>query len=717
MTLDSKSSLENQITRCEKIIGKVWNRIKPVIGLDVRSMALFRIMIALTTIYDCFDRMGDLQAHYSDEGIISRSFVLSSFWNHWWVSIYMMSGLVWFTYFLFFLHILAAFSLLIGYYTTLSTFITWFFVISIQSRNFVVGHGGDVLHRNMLFFAMFVPLGRAFSVDAALALQPQAKRKKKHVTFSSDVAGAFSFDNLFVEGPQYNTEDKLVANVATFALMMQLVCMYVSAHYHKSGLEWTEYGTASWLALQLDYFRKPFGDLLLLFPAACTFLTFAVLKWQKVGTFCLFFPYFVGPLKTFGVTGYWFMHVSFALAFRLDQFAWVTCSAILVLLPSWFWDDLLFKFLRLKNKERTNLQLYCYQNCNSCKHVFQFVKTFLLFDETRLIPYSSLQLLNSEEEIPCQCGNHCNWTDEEKGRGFADSKPRKTHQLDSWMVVKDHSATFRQNWDAVVAVCSASPFLFPFARLLNVKPIKKMGQAILGRIHDHKDFELDELEAASFRTLPHKAFQAKNPTALFEVLWMTWMVFKKLSKNLLVGLFLFLIVTWCFGNFSATNHLGTPPSLKWIVWTAHLDQNWSMFAPRPPDTTWWYSIEATLDNGEKVQLWNGGGIHNLEPVPMTWDKPDPFNIPFKNHRWFKFFEHGYNSHSAREEVRLQFGRWLCREYNKVHSDPERLHTFAVHWMSEQVETAKLDGSRIPKAKVTLWNHICYDKEKERNSVG
>lgn len=38
-------------------------------------------------------------------------------------------------------------------------------------------------------------------------------------------------------------------------------------------------------------------------------------------------------------------------------------------------------------------------------------------------------------------------------------------------------------------------------------------------------------------------------------------------------------------------------------------------------------------------------------------------------RWFKLFENGLNSHASKEDIRLYFGRWFCREY----------HYYIVHW--------------------------------------
>ncbi len=54
-------------------------------GLDVRTLALFRVAIGMMVIGDLWDRSSDLVAHYTDEGVMPRSLVLSHFWNKYYV--------------------------------------------------------------------------------------------------------------------------------------------------------------------------------------------------------------------------------------------------------------------------------------------------------------------------------------------------------------------------------------------------------------------------------------------------------------------------------------------------------------------------------------------------------------------------------------------------------------------------------------------------------
>ncbi len=86
---------------------------------------------------------------------------------------------------------------------------------------------------------------------------------------------------------------------------------------------------------------------------------------------------------------------------------------------------------------------------------------------------------------------------------------------------------------------------------------------------------------------------------------------------------------------------------------------------------------------------------------VSWTPPVPFYKSFRNHRWFKYFEVYNKPHQA--DMRLSFGRYLCREWNKRHTGDEHLVTYTV-WVMEKRNL--LDGTSVPLAKTALWEHVC-----------
>jgi len=163
-------------------------------------------------------------------------------------------------------------------------------------------------------------------------------------------------------------------------------------------------------------------------------------------------------------------------------------------------------------------------------------------------------------------------------------------------------------------------------------------------------------------------------------------------------------VSWNASNLGSPLHL--PYNSNWVGLALHLDQFWGMFSPHPPKAHWYYVIQAYQHDGTEFELFKNEGIFKWEGnKPFNFDKPNPFHLSFKNHRWYKFFEMGFNG-DGHENIRLNFGRWVCREYNAVHSGDERLHSYKVWFL---LEWQQLYGERSAPSKQVLWEHMCYHK--------
>lgn len=96
-----------------------------------------------------------------------------------------------------FLQLICTLCFLVGYRTKLNLVLIWIFVASFQSRNFLVGHGGDIVHRMYIFWAFFFPVGEYYSVDAALKPSNNpfisSKKKKDHMVLTGGTVGIFIF--------------------------------------------------------------------------------------------------------------------------------------------------------------------------------------------------------------------------------------------------------------------------------------------------------------------------------------------------------------------------------------------------------------------------------------------------------------------------------------------------------------------------------------------
>lgn len=317
-----------------------WARAKVVeiFGADLRSLAAFRVALALLVLADLATRVTDLRAHYTDAGILPRTVLLQEVLNRWAFSLNVMNGEVFFQVLLVVAAALAALAMLVGYRTRLATVVAWVLLISIQYRNPLILNSGDGLLRMLLFWSMFLPLGAHWSVDRALETAP----KRLSMSYLS---------------------------MGTVALFMQIAFVYWFTVILKSGPEWRVDGTALYYALGADQFATPIGEYLHQFPVILKMLTFGTLGLEAFGPLLLFYPFFTGPVRTGAVLAFMSLHFGIWMTMDIGLFPWIAAFCMVCFLPSWFWENA--AKLRAAIPERLDVARRLRQAAASQLHVYR----------------------------------------------------------------------------------------------------------------------------------------------------------------------------------------------------------------------------------------------------------------------------------------------------------------------------------------------------------
>lgn len=285
-------------------------KFQELFGIDVRSLAFFRIGIALVILGDLFVRVSDLAAHYSDEGVLPRSILIDSILvDPWYFSIHLLNGTWQVQLLLFILTGLCALALLVGYHTRLATFFSWLLVISLQNRNPMVLQGGDIVLKVLLFWALFLPLGARWSIDQWLGRGKKVQNQ--------------------------------ILSAGTCALLLQICFIYWFSALLKTDPSWRQEGTAIWYTLNIEQYSTPLGLELLHYPALLKILTFATFYLEAFGPFFAFFPYWTAPLRFITAMVFIFFHlIGLNLAMELALFPYICAVAWIVFIPGWFWDKI-----------------------------------------------------------------------------------------------------------------------------------------------------------------------------------------------------------------------------------------------------------------------------------------------------------------------------------------------------------------------------------------
>ncbi|SNC74558.1 Vitamin K-dependent gamma-carboxylase [Hymenobacter gelipurpurascens] len=268
--------------------------------LDLRALALLRAAVAAVILLDLGIRATDLEAHYSNMGVLPLSVLYDKLWNPYQFSLHNTSGLWQVQALIFLVAAAAAVSLLLGHRTRLSTFISWVLLISVQNRNPMIVQGGDDLLRMLLFWGLFLPWGRVYSVDARKQPAPA------ELSYFS---------------------------AATVAYIVQIALVYWCTALLKSSPEWNRDGTALYYALSLDQVLMPGGRFLYQFPAAMRFLTLATYYTEMLLPFVLFIPFRVPWWRLLFVFIIYGFHLGISLTLFVGLFFLINMASVLGLLP------------------------------------------------------------------------------------------------------------------------------------------------------------------------------------------------------------------------------------------------------------------------------------------------------------------------------------------------------------------------------------------------
>ena len=273
------------------------------LDLDCRSLALLRICYGILVILDLGNRLFFLEAFYTDQGVLPRDFWISNCGWPEWISLHGCNGSSLFQSLVFGLHLSAAAALTLGWKTRWSGLLTWFLLCSLHSRNPMILHSGDTYLRVILFWGLFLPWGEVWSLDG-------------------------------------RSTEETHNPIANLAYLTQVSLVYWFAVIPKSGPSWTVTYEAAELALRIDQFVRPIGELLLSYPEQLKWITFLIWWFEALGPFLLFLPILRGHLRTAAVFLFMVLHLSFAMTLELGLFGYIGAASVAGLIPGSFWVEL-----------------------------------------------------------------------------------------------------------------------------------------------------------------------------------------------------------------------------------------------------------------------------------------------------------------------------------------------------------------------------------------
>jgi hypothetical protein len=285
------------------------SRLGELFGIDLRSLAAFRIGLGILLLWDLYGRARTLRMHYTGEGVFPRELAREWRPDSPLFRVFLLSDRVEVQAALFALFALVALLLALGWRTRVVSVVSFVLLASLVRRNPYVCHTGDVLLKALAFWAMFLPLGAHLSLDR-LRGSPRAP-----------------------SGPR-------VLTLATAGVLLQVAVFYVMAGYLKSRYAVWRDGEAVWIFTHVVEYTRPFGAWLGRFPLACRFLTFATLALEGLAPFLLFFPLGTARIRTGLVLAFSAFHLTLQATIHIGIFQLLCIVMLTLFLPGAAWDGL-----------------------------------------------------------------------------------------------------------------------------------------------------------------------------------------------------------------------------------------------------------------------------------------------------------------------------------------------------------------------------------------
>lgn len=261
-----------------------------------------RIAISLIIMLDLLIRVSDLEAFYSDSGVLPLEALFNNGWNEYFISIHTISGLWEVQLVLFSFSFFCAVMLLIGYRTQLFTVLSWFLLLSLHNRNGFILQGGDDLLRMVLFWCMFIPWGARYSYDS---LRSSAVEKKTIISIT----------------------------VPLFAYLLQISYLYTGSALLK-GPEWSSEFTALYYTYSLDQIAFPVTKYLYYHPSLLKELTRIAYYFELLIPILFFLPFLHSFFRLLAVILIILFHGFNELTLFIGLFPFIGVATTVGILPS-----------------------------------------------------------------------------------------------------------------------------------------------------------------------------------------------------------------------------------------------------------------------------------------------------------------------------------------------------------------------------------------------
>ncbi|MBI1900097.1 MAG: DUF393 domain-containing protein [Planctomycetia bacterium] len=538
--------------------------------IDLRSLGLFRILLATVLIWHWTTRWPWIDELYAAGGVLPSALSPNST-----VIPYFPSLLIWIDHSpswlrAFFLAALVCYVLFcVGYRTRVFGLLSLVAYSSIAHRNPYALIGADFVLGSFLLWAQVLPVGERFSIDALRTAL------RGHVPLrTAPAAGAKSAIPARRRSPLL---------VAALGAVLHLGLIYLCTAVWKSGRTWWDEGSATYYLMFMDQYTYPLAETLQEAPFwlhHC--LTWTTLALEYAALPVMLFPFGQPHLRRLLLVALIGLHAGIALVVDAGLFSCAMLAAFALLLTERDWD-LVRRMTSCCSRRRT---AYYDDNCGVCTKTAQLLA---LLDR-----HGNLSFIGSSDR-------------DARRHEIPEALTDKTV-----VVFDDGTGRMYTKSRAMAALVAGLPCPWHVLRLIALPGLARISDFFYDRFAKNRHRVSQWLGMAACGVRP----AAKGKFARDDVA-------QKESKNRLwwaniAGAIVLLAVLGAiyYGNFAPE---GTKMPLPWLDALTRMPpayQHWVMFSPDPPNFDMWHVAAARTADGREIDLFTGRPV-DFEPPPRA----------------------------------------------------------------------------------------------------
>jgi hypothetical protein len=294
--------------------------------MEPRTAGLFRWVLGFLCGADLIRHWVEARWFYSNAGVLTNHFHLyrpSSDYNF---SVFHAFSSLEEVHVAFALALFCHLCFMIGWHTKLFSILSFLIVTSLDNRLVMVENGGYIVVNLIVGYAMFLPAGRRFSVDALL----RSYRERKEQTVA-DLNERYR--------PAWATEPGV--SLAVLLVILNLAAVYFFNVVNKSGKVWQRGETVHYVL----YLNRMVTGVAVFFREHMPFWSTRLATWSVLCLEALLVTWILSPFgrrytRTLALLGMFALHTAFGVMMRLGPFSWFLIGWSLLLMSPAQWDML-----------------------------------------------------------------------------------------------------------------------------------------------------------------------------------------------------------------------------------------------------------------------------------------------------------------------------------------------------------------------------------------